>query len=362
MPVPHFYYNPRSVEYDFGPQHPLRPQRLGRTLAVLDACVPGFSPVDPGPGSVKDALLVHSLEYVETVRALSDDASVMCREEMWPWGFGTGDNPAFPGMFEASLAYLSGTARAAREVRDGAELAFGIAGGLHHAMRSRASGFCVFNDPAVACVVLRERFERVAYVDIDLHHGDGVQALFFDDPTVMTCSIHETGRRLFPGTGFVEERGAGDACVNVPLEPFTTGDVWLWAFEKGLRPFLSHFNPGAVVLQMGTDAHFLDPLGHLQVSAQEWLEAVRMVQSLGVPLVALGGGGYAQECVPRMWASAVMALSGVPYGDDLPTSIPREWGMPTFADPELPQPRDQGRSAANSVVKCLVGTDSRPST
>lgn len=340
--------------YDFGPQHPLKPVRLSRTLDLLEACVPGFEAIDPGAGSVKDVLRVHSLEYVETVRAISEDASFMCREEMWPWGFGTTDNPVFPGIFEASLAYVAGSVRAACEVRDGAPLAFGIAGGLHHAQRSRASGFCVFNDPAIACSVLRERFDRVAYVDIDLHHSDGVQALFFDDPTVMTCSIHETGRRLYPGTGFVEERGAEDTSVNVPLEPFTTGDVWLWAFEHGIMPALRAFEPGAIVLQMGTDPHFLDPLGHLNVAAQEWLEAVVRIKELGLPLVAVGGGGYELSCVPRMWASAVMTLSGIAYDDAIPSSIPREWGMTTFSDHSLPQPRNQGRREAEAVVRMLV--------
>ncbi len=339
--------------YDFGPQHPLKPVRLERTVALLEACVDGFEAIDPGPGSVKDVLRVHSLEYVETVRALSDDASAMCQEEMWPWGFGTSDNPVFEGMFEASLAYVAGSVRAAEDVRDGAPLAFGIAGGLHHAQRSRASGFCVFNDPAIACAILRERFERVAYVDIDLHHGDGVQALFFDNPTVMTCSIHETGKRLYPGTGFVEERGAEDTSVNAPLEPFTTGDVWLWAFENGIMPRLRAFQPQAIVLQMGTDPHFLDPLGHLQVAAQEWLEAVKDVMELGLPIVALGGGGYELSCVPRMWASAVMTLSGLEYDDAIPQSIPKEWGMTTFADRDLPLPRNHGRREAEVVVASL---------
>lgn len=340
--------------YDFGPQHPLKPVRLERTIALMQACVPGFETIDPGSGSVKDALRVHSLEYVETVQALSEDARFMCREEMWPWGFGTTDNPVFEGVFEASLAYVAGTVRASEAVRDGAPLAFGIAGGLHHAQRSRASGFCVFNDPAIACSILRDRFDRVAYVDIDLHHGDGVQALFFDDPTVMTCSIHETGRRLYPGTGFVEERGAGDTSINVPLEPFTTGDVWLWAFEHGIIPALRRFHPQAIVLQMGTDPHYLDPLGHLQVAAQEWLEAVRMVQSLGLPIVALGGGGYELTCVPRMWASAVMTLSGIEFADMAPASVPKGWGMTTFADPSVPQPRGQGRTEAESVIAALT--------
>ncbi|HXH61733.1 MAG TPA: hypothetical protein VNI20_10295, partial [Fimbriimonadaceae bacterium] len=268
-----FFYHPRSIEYDFGPKHPLKPERLRRTLALFEACVPGFQPTHPGECDENDVLRVHSREYLDAVKEMSDGAANMCREEMLPWGFGTVDNPRFDGMYEASLAYVAATARAASEVRDGAPLAFGIAGGLHHAQRSRASGFCVFNDPAIACSVLKDKFERVAYIDIDLHHGDGVQAIFYDDPTLLTCSIHETGRTLYPGTGFADETGAQNSAVNVPLEPGTTGDVWLWAFENGIMPRVREFAPQAVVLQMGTDPHFLDPLGHLQVAAQEWLGA-----------------------------------------------------------------------------------------
>ena len=353
MPVERFYFHPGSVEYDFGPQHPLRPVRLVRTLAVLEACVPGFEPVAPSAAEVGDLLRVHSQEYVDAVRGLSDDPRCMSMGKMSAWGFGSGDNPVFSGMYEASVAYTGGTVRAASEVRDGAPLAFGIAGGLHHAQHSSASGFCIFNDPAIACSVLRERFSRVAYVDIDLHHGDGVQALFYDDPAVMTCSIHESGLHLFPGTGFIEERGVEGSSVNVPLEPGTTGDVWVWAFENGILPLLRAFDPGVIVLQMGTDAHFLDPLGHLQVAAQEWLSAVRSVRDLGLPIVAVGGGGYAQECVPRMWASAVMTLAGIEFGDDLPDAVPREWGMATFSD-ELPEPRSQGRAEAEAAVGSLL--------
>ena len=193
--LPHFYYSPAILGYDLGPNHPLRPERLRRTIELLGRY--GVEPIDPGQCIVEDLLRVHDEEYVEDVRTGGTAE----------FGFGRGDNPAFPGMWEASLAYVSATVKAAEAVRDGAPLAFAIGGGLHHAQRRKASGFCIFDDPAIACHILLERFERVAYVDIDVHHGDGVQWIFYEEPRVLTCSIHEEGRTLFPGTGFVEETG-----------------------------------------------------------------------------------------------------------------------------------------------------------
>ena len=328
--------------------------RLERTLAVLGACVPGFEPQLPRQATCEDICRVHSIEYVDVVRQLDADTHALDRGNLGQWGFHSTDTPPFLGMYNASRAYVSGTVNAATDVRDGARLAFGIAGGLHHAHRSAASGFCVFNDPAIACSILRDSFERVAYIDIDLHHGDGVQSVFYDDPSVLTCSIHESGVSLFPGTGFVHEHGAEGSAVNVPLEAGTTGDVWLWAFENGVIARVKAFEPQAIVLQMGTDAHFLDPLGNLEVSAQEWLAAVQQVKDLGLPTVAVGGGGYEQSCVPRMWAAAVMTLAGIEFSDEIPDAIPPDWGMPHFFDRHLPSPRGRGKAAAERVVAELL--------
>ena len=321
---------------------------------MLKACVPGFEPQTPRQATYEDLCRAHSSEYVDVVRQLDTDIHALDRGNLGRWGFHSTDTPPFLGMYNASRAYVSGTVNAATDVRDGARLAFGIAGGLHHAHRSAASGFCVFNDPAIACSILRDSFERVAYIDIDLHHGDGVQGIFYDDPSVLTCSIHESGASLFPGTGFVDERGADGSAVNVPLEAGTTGDVWLWAFESGLMKMVERFGPEAIVLQMGTDAHFLDPLGNLEVSAQEWLAAVQLVKDLALPIVAVGGGGYEQSCVPRMWAAAVMTLAGIDFSDEMPDSTPPDWGMTRFFDQHLPSPRDRGKAAAESVVAQLL--------
>jgi acetoin utilization protein AcuC len=325
-----FFYTPEILRYDFGPGHPLKPERLRRTVELLgrfDAAID-----DPGQLDAQDLLRVHTGEYIDAVRSISASGP---DSESFRFGFGSSDNPAFEGMYEASCAYVSATAAAARHVTGGNPLAFAIGGGLHHAMPARASGFCVFDDPAIACHILLERFERVAYVDIDVHHGDGVQSIFYNEPRVLTYSIHESGRTLFPGTGFIDETGFDRTSLNVPIEAGTTGDVWLDAFRRTVPRAIKSFQPGAIVLQMGTDAHGLDPLGHIRVSQQHWLAAVMEVKSLGLPIVALGGGGYNLSTVPRMWTSAVLSLSGVSYDDRLPENLAKKWDVERFSDPEI---------------------------
>jgi acetoin utilization protein AcuC len=296
-----------------------------------------------------DLFRVHDHSYVEVVRRLSDGAPL--DHEAIEMGFALGDNPAFPGMDQAARAYVGATVAAARDVCDGASLAFGLGGGLHHAHRAAASGFCIFNDAAIALHILRERFDRVAYVDIDVHHGDGVQAAFFDDPTVLTASIHESGRTLFPGTGFVEELGADGTSVNVPLDAWSTGDTWLWAFANGILEPVRQFRPRAIVIQMGTDAHVFDPLAHLRVTAQEWLHAVVQVRDLGLPIVAVGGGGYNLTTVPRMWVAATLTLLGLPFDDRVPEDLAARWQMPLMFDDELPEPRRCGMESAEQAVE-----------
>lgn len=345
--IPNFFYSEGILRYDFGPQHPLKPERLRRTVELLGRY--GVEPIDPGPGRVEDLLRVHDEEFVRAVQAI--DAGEGTPEMRTRHGFGSTDNPPFPGMWEASLAYVSATVRAAEAVRDGAPLAFGIGGGLHHAHRSKASGFCIFDDPAIACSILLERFERVAYVDIDVHHGDGVQWIWYDDPRVLTVSIHESGRTLFPGTGFTHETGAEFTSLNIPVVAKTTGDVWLDAFERVVPDALERFAPQAIVLQLGTDTHFLDPLGHVLAAQSHWLGAVLQIKAMGLPIVAVGGGGYNLRTVPRMWASACLELAGVPYEDELPEDLAVQWGIPTFADDECPE--GVGGSAVDVVVEHL---------
>lgn len=344
--VPGFFFHPRMMEYDFGPRHPLKPVRLARTVALLKSVAPETETCDPGYAEERDILRVHTEAYLETVR-LGPGAS---REELAEAGLEPGDTPAFPNMFEASMAYCGGAVAAANRLLADDPLAFNIAGGLHHAQKARASGFCVFNDPAIALSILKSRFSRLLYIDIDLHHGDGVQAIFQEDPDVATFSIHESGKTLYPGTGFLTEEGAGGSVVNIPLDAGTTGDVWLWAFREVFLPYVDWFRPQAIVLQMGCDAHTLDPLGHLQVSVQDWLGAVELVRATGLPVLACGGGGYEITNVPRMWVAAILTLAGLPIPEGAPSGIPPEWGAGRFLDLP-PEAAGYGLATAQSVVE-----------
>ncbi len=325
-----FFYHPRMLTYSFGLGHPLKPERLRRTIELLRSEAPDLPVLDPGLANEDDVLRVHSAEFVEYVKQLSLQPSLSPDQNNM--GFSRHDTPPFEGMWESCLAYCGGAKKAAEAVRDGADLAFSISGGLHHAKRSRASGFCILSDPALAVVILRERFKRVAYVDIDLHHGDGPQSIFFSDPSVLTLSIHQDGRTLFPGTGSADEEGADLSSINIPLPPKTEGEAWLTAFTRVLDSAFKRFQPEAVVLQMGCDAHTKDPLGHLEVSVQHWLGAVAHVKAQGLPVTALGGGGYHLPNVPRMWVAGCLTLMGREFGPEIPLDIPRDWGMFTYLD------------------------------
>jgi acetoin utilization protein AcuC len=349
--IPNFFFRNEMAEYDLGDDHPLRPVRLLQTVQLLRD-ENAVEPIIPEPASRKHLQLVHSDEYIASVIEASSPTAD--RGRFLRYGLGTGDVPIMPNMHDSSLWYVGGSVSAAQAVLDGEKIAFNISGGLHHAQRSLASGFCVYNDPAIIIAMLLQKFERVAYVDIDLHHGDGVQALFYDDPNVMTISIHESGETLYPGTGFTDEVGTGQPhCVNIPLEAGTTGDVWLDAFRRVVPSVLKRFDPKAIVLQMGCDPHFTDPLGHLNVTAQEWLEAVKQIKTVGLPMVVCGGGGYDLRNVARMWAAACMTLAGIEFGPELPEDRQRELRTPSYLDASLPVPRERGREYAELRIREL---------
>jgi acetoin utilization protein AcuC len=240
------------------------------------------------------------------------------------YGLGPGDNPIFPGLWEAAQLVAGGSLLAARLVADGeADRVFHFAGGLHHAHPDRASGFCYVNDAVLAIQELRRRGLRVAYVDIDAHHGDGVQFAFYDDPTVLTISTHERGDRLFPGTGFVSEAGEAAGVgfsVNLPLQPFTDDDVYHAAFEAVVPPLLQAFRPDVVVAQLGIDSHRTDPLTHLALTIQGFARAVERILQLAPRVVALGGGGYDLPNVARAWTAAWAAMNDVALSPELPSA------------------------------------------
>jgi acetoin utilization protein AcuC len=303
------------MAYRLSEDHPLQPLRVQLTVELirelgLDA---GVEVVPPRRAGDEEIALSHSPRYVELVRRLSDrpPPPAQLDTEAARAGFASPDNPVAAGMHEACAAVVGGSLLAAEAVHSGAAAhAFNPAGGLHHAMRDRASGFCVYNDVAVAAAWLRGQGHRVACVDVDVHHGDGTQALFYGDPDVLTISLHESGRYLFPGTGFTDETGVGagrGASANLPLAPYAWDDPWLAAFDAVVPPLLRAFAPTVLVTQDGCDTHALDPLAHLLGSTAIWPHVGRRFHELAHELcggrwVALGGGGYAvREVVPRAW-------------------------------------------------------------
>jgi acetoin utilization protein AcuC len=328
-PAPLLVYGPRSTTYDFGPAHPLTPRRFGPGISLLEA-LGASNALVPEPASDAELELVHEPAYVEVVKAFSREPLAPSRA-----GIGPGDTPAFPGMHEASAAVAGGSLRAMEAILRGDVVhAFHPGGGLHHAMPGRASGFCVYDDPALAIARARHDGMRVLYVDLDVHHGDGVQAIHWSDPGVMTVSIHETGATLFPGTGFPDELGGGAAVgtkVNVPLDPGTGERGWLPALELVLPALAETFRPDVVVSQHGADAHAYDPLAHLNLTTTAMGAAARLVDSLahrwaGGRWLATGGGGYdVYRVVPRAWAHVWLAANHAPVPDAIPDAWRERW-------------------------------------
>jgi acetoin utilization deacetylase AcuC-like enzyme len=323
-------WDDKLTSYDFGPSHPLNPVRVELTMAlarefgVLDLPnveVQGFETAD-------DELLrlIHDAEYISAVRHAGDTGLPDIVR-----GLGTVDNPVFLGMHDVSALVVGASTAAAEAVWTGAaEHAANVAGGLHHAMRGGASGFCVYNDPAIAIAWLLEQgARRIAYVDVDVHHGDGVQAAFYDDPRVLTISLHETPRTLFPGTGFPQETGAEATAVNVALPPGCDDAGWLRAFHAIVPPLLRSFDPELLVTQHGCDSHAMDPLAHLMLTVDGQRAAYEALHRLaheaaGGRWVLTGGGGYELvQVVPRVWTHLLAEAAGHPIAPDTP--IPETW-------------------------------------
>jgi acetoin utilization protein AcuC len=302
--------------YDLGGSHPLHPIRLdltirlARELGVLD----GVQLLAPSVAPDEELLRVHDAGYLAAVKA-----APLSGEDDLSHGLGTPDNPIFDRMHEASALVVGGSLAAARQIASGAaDRAVNIAGGLHHAMRSHASGFCVYNDCAVAIAWLLDNgFERIAYVDVDVHHGDGVQAAFYRDPRVLTVSLHQHPLTLWPSTGHPHELGEGDGegtSVNVALPPGTRDPQWLRAFHAVVPSVLRAFRPQILVTQCGVDSHYEDPLADLALSVDGHRAIYRALRELAGEVadgrwLALGGGGYQLfRVVPRSWTHLLATL------------------------------------------------------
>lgn len=365
--------------YDFGPGHPLAPirvqlaMRLASDFGLLgQSSVSVATPVVAASGP--DILRVHEPGYVDAVMRASADPG-----ETDPLrGLGTSDDPIFPGMHDAAALVAGATLAAARSVREGtAQHAVNLAGGLHHAMPGSASGFCVYNDVAVAISwLLDSGFARVAYIDVDVHHGDGVQEIFYDDPRVLTVSLHESPRTLFPGTGYPEETGgprAPGSAVNIAL-PAGTGDQgWLRAFHAVVPDVVEAFRPEIIVSQHGCDSHFEDPLAHLTLSIDGQRMSYEAIHRLSHRYcdgrwVAVGGGGYEWvDVVPRAWTHLIAEAAGTPiepasqtpdaFRDFVRSALGRP-GPAHMTDGRHPWPKpfDQGFDPSDPVDAAIVAT------
>jgi acetoin utilization protein AcuC len=316
------------TEYDFGPAHPMSPVRVDLTMRLADelGVVGGRLLQVPAPiASADEIARVHDEALIEAVmRAELNEAR----------GLGTDDNPVFPGMHHAAAHIVGASLEAFRRVWSGESLhAVNITGGLHHAMSDRSSGFCIYNDVAVGIQhLLDQGAQRVAYVDVDVHHGDGVEKIFWDDPRVLTISLHETGQMLFPGTGFPADLGGPEAlgsAVNVALPPGTGDGGWLRAFHAVVPPLLREYRPEVLVTQHGCDSHVEDPLAHLSLTVDGQRAAYLALHDLAHEVsdgrwVATGGGGYALvEVVPRSWTHLLAIVGGSPL--DPLTDTPDAW-------------------------------------
>ncbi len=360
-------YSEAQADFDLGPTHPLKPVRyryaheLMRASGLLDD--PRVREYAPRPATLGELERYHDHDYVEAVKAISagnlDPLFIR-------FGFGTADNPPVRGIYDAASLTCGGTVVACELVTRGVvRNAFAMAGGVHHhAMAGRASGFGVFNDAVVAIKGLVEAGLRVAYIDIDCHHGDGVQAGFYNDPRVLTISLHESGQFLFPGTGFVDEigEGAGEGySINVPLAPYTSDGDWLWAFDQVVPSAVRAFKPDLVFAQLGIDTHYKDPITHMRLTTQGFAAAVARLKALGEAtprgLVAVGGGGYDLSAVARSWTMALAVLAGVELPERIPPSFTALRGLTTFSDeppPSLPpEHEEQIHEHAQRVVAAV---------
>jgi acetoin utilization protein AcuC len=353
----------RFLDYTWTPEHPMKPARLRFTMALARGLglLDGVEPLEPGPAGDAELLRIHTPAYLDAVRHAEPAAPGAVDPVSAPYGLGTQDNPVFPHMHEAASVIVGGTLAAAGEIAVGrTRRAVSIGGGMHHAMANSASGFCIYNDVAVAISWLLDHgFDRIAYVDVDVHHGDGVQRAFYGDPRVLTISVHQHPATLWPNTGWPEETGAGAAegtAVNLGLLPGTRDAQWLRGFHALVPGALAAFRPQLLISQCGVDTHREDPLADLELTVdgqraaflamRDWADRYAEGRWL-----AVGGGGYGLvRVVPRAWTHLLAAA--LDRDVDPATSIPADWVEQVRAyAPAVEPPRTMGDGAAAGYVR-----------
>ena len=360
-----FVYDDKVSQHVLREDHVMRPTRLRYVYEMLEAygAFKDSRLVAPRDATEEELLWFHTTDYVEAVRSISRGEGRVAPER---FNFSEhGDNPPYRGMYEAATLSTGASLVAAELVAGGeVDVAFNVAGGLHHAAAGHASGFCIFNDPVIAIEFLRRRGMRPLYVDIDCHHGDGVQNAFITSSEVMTISLHESGRFLYPGTGEVEELGSGPGVgysVNVPLAPDTSDEVFTWAFMEIVPPLARAFAPDVIVTQLGLDTHFHDPITHLRLTVEGHGRIVEELGRLAPRWVALGGGGYDLAAVARGWSLDYGLMMGTELPDTVPASYRerygidrlRDGGAPSLDPATLERTRQFAEASVNSVRRLV---------
>lgn len=359
-----FVYSDELLNYHFHPDHPFNQKRVLLTKELLETAgqLHDNDLITPRVATDRELGLFHDTAYIEALKKASN--GLLSENKGLEFGVGTEDTPIFPGMHEAAAALTGASLTAVDAVfQSKVKHAFNPGGGLHHGLKRKAAGFCIYNDGAVAIKYIRKKYNaRVLYVDTDAHHGDGVQWAFYDDPNVCTFSIHETGRYLFPGTGNVSERGIKGGhgyAFNLPIDAFTEDESFLQLYESAFREIAEYFQPDVIVTQNGADAHCYDPLTHLCATTAIYEKIPELAHTITHQYcdgkwIALGGGGYdIWRVVPRAWAQVWNVMkSGEALTGELPASwlekwqqeaphpLPVQWQDRPDIVPEIPRKQD----------------------
>lgn len=351
-----FLYSDEFAGYSYGPTHPLKPYRLKLTYELIDAyglfSLPDAKIIKADMAQENDIMLFHEKDYIEALKAANTGELTQSAQS---YGLGPGDNPVFDGVYDWSRLITGASLQAADLVARGeCDIAFNIGGGLHHAMARRASGFCYLNDPVVAIMSLLKKGKRVAYIDIDAHHGDGVQDAFYATDRVLTISIHETGTILFPGTGFENETGTGEGegySVNIPMPPTADDELFVYAFDEIVPPLINTFNPDFVVTQLGVDSFHGDPLAHLNYTTNGFCKVVRRIKEISPKWVALGGGGYNIANVAKAWTLAWAIMNNIGIPDKIPDDFLRRHETEGFQGGTLRDPEYSADGERKAVMR-----------
>jgi acetoin utilization protein AcuC len=372
-----FVYTDQFTQYKFNNDHPFNQLRVQITydlLKKMNVLHPNQI-VKPRLATDEELRLNHDPHYIDAVKQAGK--GMLSKEIALNYGIGTEDTPIFPDMHHASALLVGATLTAVDYVMEGKSThALCLGGGLHHGFRGKASGFCIYNDSAVAIKYIQKKYNaRVLYVDTDAHHGDGVQWAFYDDPTVCTLSIHETGRYLFPGTGSIHERGAGKGygySFNIPVDAFTEDDSWLDAYTHAMKEICEFFKPDVILTQNGADSHYFDPLTHLSTTMRIYHEIPKLAHSLAHQYcngrwIAVGGGGYdIWRVVPRAWSRIWLEMieqqhieHPIPldwiseWQPKSPVKLPEQWHDPENLYPNIPRKNEITEKNAHTVSQAL---------